>query len=63
MTPDPTSPGRPVSTRRGRRAGARELRTWVSADEYAEVERLAAIAGQKLGDYLRERALQPKDQP
>lgn len=38
-------PGRPVTTRRGRAAGAKEARAWLSAEEFAHVEALAAARG------------------
>lgn len=41
------------TTLRGRAAGARELRAWVSADEYARWTTAAERAGMSLGDYLR----------
>jgi hypothetical protein len=45
------------TTFRGRRQGGRELRTWVSAAEYARVEARAKEAGVDLGDFVRDLAL------
>lgn len=39
------SRGRPTTTKRGRRAGAREARAWLSADEYAALQTAARRAG------------------
>ena len=44
-------PGRPRTTHRSRNAGGKELRTWVSAAEYATAEQRAAA---ELGDGLPE---------
>ena len=41
------------TTRRGRKAGARELRAWLSADEYARWIVAAKAAGMTLGDFVR----------
>ena len=53
----PAKMGRAVTTQRGRTAGAREARTWLSADEYAEVERLAQEAGLTTSGWVRARLL------
>ncbi len=50
-------PGRPRTTCRSRNAGGKELRTWVSAAEYARVEARAKEAGVDLGDFVRDLAL------
>lgn len=41
------------TTLRGRKSGARELRAWLSADEYARWLAAAKAAGMTLGDYVR----------
>lgn len=54
------SRGPQPTTRRGRAAGARQLRAWVSAEEYARWEAAARAAGLTLGDYVR--SLTPEDE-
>lgn len=41
------------TTKRGRTAGGKELRAWLSADEHARWESAAAELGVSLGDYVR----------
>lgn len=45
--------GPKITTRRGRKAGAKELRAWLSAEEHARWVAAATSSGQKLGDYVR----------
>jgi uncharacterized protein (DUF1778 family) len=52
------SRGPKESTHRGRRAGGRELRAWVSAAEFAEVAAAAAVAGQTRDAFVRDAALE-----
>ena len=41
------------TTLRGRKAGARELRAWLSAEEYARWVAAAEARGMTVGDYVR----------
>lgn len=41
------------TTNRGRKAGARELRAWLSADEYGRWVAAAKAVDLSLGDYVR----------
>ena len=53
----PTKQGRPVTTQRGRTAGAKEARAWLSAAEYAEIERQAQAGGLTTAGWVRARLL------
>lgn len=45
------------TTLRGRAAGGREIRAWVSADELARITERATAAGMTVSDYVRACAL------
>jgi hypothetical protein len=45
--------GRPTTTARGRNAGGKEARAWLSADEYAALTARAEAAGLTLGEFVR----------
>ena len=47
------------TTNRGRRAGGREIRAWVSAEEYARI--VAALDGESMDAFVREAALERAD--
>lgn len=47
------SRGPKPTTQRGRAAGAKELRAWLSAAEFARWQRAADAAGLSVGDYVR----------
>jgi hypothetical protein len=51
------------TTARGRKAGARELRAWLSADEYARWVAAAESAGMTLGDFIRSLTPTPAGSP
>ena len=52
--------GPPPTTRRGRAAGGREVRAWVSEEEYARWEAEAAARGLRIGDLVREKTPAPR---
>ena len=45
--------GRPTTTARGRNAGGKEARAWLSADEYAALTARAEAAGLTVGEFVR----------
>ena len=49
----PVRPGPTPTTRRGRKAGGRELRAWASAAEYAEARAAADACGETMDAFVR----------